>query len=398
MKLTDEVQRILHELPELGTMLVITFFTFFGFSSGEMLVPLYTQFLNVNPDSVGMLFFVSNLVSALVRIPAGIASDRYGRKPIVFIAAGSFIAASGLFFIAQDHTTLILPFVLWGAAGGFYFTSTTVLIADLSTEDNRVVAFARVGIINMLANMLGPLATGVLADRVGIATTFLILVTTFIAMALFVLRIQEAPRDANRDLSRMKIMKLLQGTAGPIIFAFTIFHFIFGIYGGMYWPAMTIIQKNLFQLTYSEIGLVSTVSMCAQLVGFMLCDRMAKYSSRIVLFVATLMLMSVALIYPELHHLGLLFPATVVSGFGFAFGILSPIGSTLFMNVLPPSTRGVSQGFIGTFWRLGMATGALLMGYIWNAININMIFYVSGGLMLVEAVIIIILLPRVSCS
>lgn len=393
MREKDVLQRALSELRELGVMLVIAFFMFLGFSSGEMLQPLHTQFLKIGPDMVGMLFFLSNIASAVVRIPAGVASDKYGRKPIVLAAAASFIAASGLFMVASDFVSLILPFVLWGAAGGFYFTSTNALIADMSKAENRVAAFARVGMVNMMANMVGPLLTGMLADLLGIASAFLVLVITFILMAVSVLRIREPHKEEEPDPENTSILSLIRGSTGPIILTFGVFNLIFGIYGGMYWPAMTIIQKNEFQFSYSEIGLVSTVGMFSQLVGFSLCSKVAKYNPRYVMTAAALAHVGIAFVYPGLRDLSLLLPATFISGFAFSFGILSPIGSSLLMNSLPTSVRGVSQGITGTFWRAGMAIGALAMGIIWDRLNLSMIFYVSGGLLLVEALAIIVALP-----
>ena len=69
------------------------------------------------------------------------------------------------------------------------------MIADISNVDNRVAAFARVGVINMAANMSGPLLAGVLADLLGILSAYLMLVVVFVVMTGFVLRICEPPRE-----------------------------------------------------------------------------------------------------------------------------------------------------------------------------------------------------------
>jgi len=74
------------------------------------------------------------------------------------------------------------------------------MIADMSNADNRVAAFARVGTINMAANMSGPLLAGVLADLLGILSAYLMLVVVFAIMTAFVSRIREPPRERKTGL------------------------------------------------------------------------------------------------------------------------------------------------------------------------------------------------------
>jgi len=86
MKRRDALRVALNEMRELGLILAITFFMFFGFSSGEMLQPLNTQFLKIGADTVGILFFFRT--SPLLRLGyRGNCIDRYGRKPIVLAAS-----------------------------------------------------------------------------------------------------------------------------------------------------------------------------------------------------------------------------------------------------------------------------------------------------------------------
>lgn len=394
MRRRDALQGTISQMREMSLILVITFFMFVGFSSGEMLNPLNTQFLRLGPDTVAMLFFVSNVASAAIRIPAGIASDRYGRKPVVLAASASFIAAAALFLVARDYASLMLPFALWGIGGGFYFTSANALIADLSSVDTRVAAFARVGIINMVANMSGPLLAGVIADALGILSAYSMLAIVFVIMAVFVVRIREPPRSREDNSDSEGVFSLMRGSTGSLIFAFGVFNLIFGAYGGMYWPSITIIQNNEFLLSYSEIGLVNTVNMFSQLIAFFLCSRASKYDPRYVMTGSTLVLAAVALIYPMLRDLNVLLSATFVVGFASSFCVLSPIGNGILMNALPASTRGISQGITGTFWRAGMAVGSLAMGPLWRIFGLDSIFYVSGGLLVAEAIAVVAMLPK----
>ncbi len=395
MKVNNLIKHAINEMRELGIILAISFFMSLGFRSGEVLQPLNTQYYEIEPGLVGTLFFLSNIASSLVRIPAGLASDRYGRKPVIFVASIAFLAASGLYMFSNDFLSMIAPFILWGSAAGLFFTSNNALIADLTNTDNRVSTFARIGMVNMIANIIGPTITGILADTLGIVLSFSVLVVTFVLMTLFSLRISEPEKEDPIIESSITSLSFIKGSAKPIILAYGGLRFVFGIYAGMYWPAVTIVQKSVFQLSYSEIGIVSAVMMISQLFGLALCNRtIVKFNPRYVMILSSLAAFGIAAIYYGLDNYLLLLLATFISGFSFSFGFMSPIGNSLFMNALPASIRGISQGVIGTIWRIGMATGSLLMGQIWDHFGLQIILYAGGAVMLIEAVAIFFLLPR----
>jgi len=389
------LKQTLSDLRELGVILAISFFMFLGFRSGGVLQPLYTRFFEIEPSLIGTLFFLSNIASSIVRIPAGLVSDKYGRKPIIIIASTTFLAASGLYMVANDFLSMVAPFILWGSAAGFFFTSINALIGDMTNTDNRVTIFARIGMINMIANIVGPTLTGILADSLGIVLSFSVLVITFVLMTFFSLRISEPKKEDPAIESTVTSLSLIKGSAKPIILAYSGLRFIFGIYAGMYWPALTIVQKSVFQLSYSEIGLVSAVDMISQLFGLSLCNRtIVKFNPRYIMILSSLVALGIATIYYSADNYVLLLLVTIISGFSFSFSFLSPIGNSLFMNALPSSIRGISQGIIGTIWRIGMATGSLLMGVIWDHSGLHMILYAGGAIMLIEAVALFFLLPK----
>ena len=395
MDVNSILKRTLSDLRALGVILAISFFMFLGFRSGGVLQPLYTQFFEIEPGLIGTLFFLSNIASSLVRIPAGLVSDKYGRKPIIVIAATTFLAASGLYMVANDFISMLAPFILWGSAAGFFFTSINALIADKTNTDNRVTAFARIGMINMIANIIGPTLTGILADNLGIVLSFSVLVVTFVLMTVFSLRISEPKKEDPVIESSTPSLSLIKGSAKPIILGYSGLRFIYGIYAGMYWPALTIVQKSVFQLSYSEIGLVSAVDMISQLFGLSLCNRtITKFNPTYVMILSSLVAFGIATIYYGVDSYVLLLLVTIISGFSFSFSFLSPIGNSLFMNALPSSIRGISQGIIGTVWRIGMATGSLLMGLIWDHSGLHMILYAGAATMLIEAIALFFLLPK----
>lgn len=92
---------------------------------------------------VGMALGIYGLTQALLQIPFGMASDRYGRKRV--IAAGLLVFAAGSFVAAwaTDIHVVILGRAIQGA--GAISAAVTALAADLTREQHRAKAMAMIG-------------------------------------------------------------------------------------------------------------------------------------------------------------------------------------------------------------------------------------------------------------
>ena len=97
-----------------------------------------------NKTLIGLALGAYGLTQAILQIPAGWLSDRYGRKPVIYaglilFALGSFIAAS-----ADDIYWVIVGRVIQGA--GAINAAVMALAADLTREEHRTKAMAMIGI------------------------------------------------------------------------------------------------------------------------------------------------------------------------------------------------------------------------------------------------------------
>lgn len=131
-----------------------------------MIYPVFTfyskQLTGSTPVLVGLALGAYGLTQALLQIPLGFASDRFGRKHI--IAGGLVILAVGSVVAALSHSIygVILGRVLQGA--GAVGSTILALNADLTREETRTKAMAIIGISIGLsfavAMVLGPLISG----------------------------------------------------------------------------------------------------------------------------------------------------------------------------------------------------------------------------------------------
>ena len=113
-----------------------------------LILPVFAIYAETLPGGsdltlVGIAIGVYGLTQALLQIPFGWWSDRYGRKPVIYVglvifAIGSFVAAA-----ADSIYVVILGRVLQG--GGAISAAVIAMVADLTREENRTKAMALVG-------------------------------------------------------------------------------------------------------------------------------------------------------------------------------------------------------------------------------------------------------------
>lgn len=92
---------------------------------------------------VGVAIGIYGFTQACLQIPFGWWSDRYGRKPVIYVglaifAAGSFVAALGI-----NIWIVILGRMLQGA--GAVSAAVMAMTADLTREEHRTKAMAMIG-------------------------------------------------------------------------------------------------------------------------------------------------------------------------------------------------------------------------------------------------------------
>ncbi|NNC99039.1 MAG: MFS transporter [Gammaproteobacteria bacterium] len=96
------------------------------------------------PLLVGMAMGAYGLTQAMLQIPFGLMSDRFGRKRIIGIGLGIFFAGSIVAALADSIEWLIIGRALQG--GGAVSAAVLALTADLTREEQRTKAMALIGI------------------------------------------------------------------------------------------------------------------------------------------------------------------------------------------------------------------------------------------------------------
>ncbi|HEV3011311.1 MAG TPA: MFS transporter, partial [Burkholderiales bacterium] len=88
-----------------------------------------------NLTLVGIALGAYGLSQGILQIPFGMASDQWGRKPVLYAGLAIFAAGSFLGMIADDIWTMIAARIVQGA--GAISSVAMALAADLTREQHR---------------------------------------------------------------------------------------------------------------------------------------------------------------------------------------------------------------------------------------------------------------------
>src|SRR5258706_4775795 len=158
------------------TPLIIIFVTVFidliGFGMVIPILPFYanTPPFNATPLEIGFLVASYSLMQFFFSPVLGRLSDRYGRRPILFI---SLLGSAVGYFVLGFDNTLFLVFlgrIIAGVTGGNISTAQAY-IADVTSKKDRAKGMGLFGAAFGLGFILGPAIAGVLS-KYGIQVPF----------------------------------------------------------------------------------------------------------------------------------------------------------------------------------------------------------------------------------
>jgi MFS family permease len=148
-----------------------------------------------NLTLVGVALGAYGLTQAILQIPFGWLSDRYGRKPVIYwglavFAFGSFVAAA-----ADSIYIIILGRVLQGA--GAISAAVIAMLADLTREEHRTKAMAMIGSTIGLTFALSLVASPWLNRVIGVPGIFALTgVLSLLAVGVVYAVIPDVPEQA----------------------------------------------------------------------------------------------------------------------------------------------------------------------------------------------------------
>ena len=118
------------------------------------------------PDALYGWIMTSYMVASTVMVPIwGKLSDIYGRKPVLLIGMVIFLGGSAACGAAPTFEVLLAARAVQGLGSGALFITAFAVVADLFPPDRRAKYTGLVGAVWGVAGVIGPLAGGLITDR-----------------------------------------------------------------------------------------------------------------------------------------------------------------------------------------------------------------------------------------
>jgi MFS family permease len=336
-----------------------------------------------DPARVGLAMGIYGLTQGLLQIPFGIASDWWGRKPVIIsgllvFALGSFIAAW-----APDLNWLVAGRALQGA--GAISAAVTALLADFTRDEVRTKAMALVGGSIALMFALSLLAAPLLAAHIGLHGLFAL--TGALALAGIAVVAWWVPPEPVEHANRPR-GSLLEVLKDPALLRLDFGVFVLHAVQLAMWvavPALLVaagLDKAGHWQVYLPAVLASFVVMGAVLFplerrGYL---RAVFLGAVGLIFVVQLGLLWVASSAAAPHGLGAL--AALLFLFFCGFNALEATQPSLASRLAPAQVRGAALGVYNTLQSLGFFAGGAVGGWITKVHGAPGLFLLCGGLML----------------
>ena len=151
--------RVLLANPNFLLICLIGFAQFFTrIGVGHALVPIFAdQVVGIGPAQLGVFFSIAAVLHGVMVYPAGVISDRFGRK--VLIVPGGLLAAASLVFypFAGTFATFAFAFIAVHTAAGFSGGAPNAYVGDATPPGMRGLGFGIYRTFGDLAGLIAPL-------------------------------------------------------------------------------------------------------------------------------------------------------------------------------------------------------------------------------------------------
>ncbi len=164
-------------------------------NSSDAFLLLRSKDIGLGATAVVLAYVLYNVAYAALALPAGIRSDRIGRRPVLIAGFAIFALVYAGFTLASDAWMIWPLFVVYGAYIAFTEGVGKAYVADLVPSERRGSALglynAATGIMLLLSSVIG----GALWDLFGAPATFAFGASTAALAALFLLVLNPAGRQ-----------------------------------------------------------------------------------------------------------------------------------------------------------------------------------------------------------
>lgn len=335
---------------------------------------------------IGIALGAYGLTQALLQIPSGWLSDRYGRKPVIYFALtlfaiGSFIAAN-----AHDIYWIIVGRTVQGA--GALNAAVMALTADLTREEVRTKAMAMIGITIGITFSISMVLSPMLNNLLGVPGIFALTgVLAILAIGIVKFMIpdpQITHFHSDTEASGKHFAEVLRN-ADLLRLDFGIFS-LHAILMSVFMQVPFVLEKDGLPLShhwylYLPVMLVAFFLMVPPII---IAEKKGKMKQIFMLSIFLAMCAQAFLMFAQNSLWGVAAAAVV---FFTAFNVLEATLPSMISKIAPLAAKGTAMGVYSSVQFLGAFSGASIGGALMQFVGGNSVFVFAIVLLLVWLVV-----------
>jgi len=332
---------------------------------------------------VGLALGVYGLAQAVLHLPFGMASDRFGRKPVIvagllLFALGSFVAA-----YADSVWGVVVGRAIQGA--GAISAAITAFIADSTRESQRTKAMAMVGGSIGLTFAISLVAAPALYAWIGMDGLFETTGTlALLAILLTLFVVPPAPRQAPGAETGAEPTKLLAVATEPDLLRLNlgilVLHFV-QMAMFVVVPRWLVERAGLPLSEHWKLYLsVLLLSFAAMLPALFWGERRGHLKAVFLGAIGILIAVALGL---AAQPTGLVAMAGLLFGFFAGFNILEASLPSLVSRIAPADAKGAALGVYNTTQAVGLFAGGAFGGWVQSRWGAAAVFEICVALLVV---------------
>jgi len=328
-----------------------------------------SDYENSTPFLVGVAIGIYGLTQALLQIPFGYLSDRFGRKSILIIGLLIFFLGSVLAASTSNLILVVLGRALQG--GGAISAVLMAFLADSVAEENRAKANAFVGFQIGVAFMLSLLIGPIISSKVGLQGLFWTIALLSLISMLLVFSLNQSKPIRYYRLSISAFSETL--TKELITLDLSIFSLHLILAAGFIVMPLLIVENQIVSMAenwhlYLPAIFLSFLGMLPLIV---ISEKFKKTKYILMLCISLLILSQLIFLNASLNFQLFLVTLTI---FFIAFNSIEAFLPSLLSRTADTEKRGLAMGIFSTSQFLGTFFGGAIGGLIYDIYDLNSVF------------------------
>ncbi len=358
----------------LSLLFAVMFLVMCGFGIIIPVLPFFAEKVGANPTELGLLMAIYSLMQLLFAPIWGRISDRYGRKPILFIGITGLSLSFFLFSIAHTLSMLFVARVIGGILSSATMPTAMAYVADVTTPQERGKGMGTIGAAIGLGFIFGP-AIGGIFSKANLHTPFLIAGCLSLATSLFVLLfLKESLPKEKRILKTGNKISVWRTISGPMIFLYVLQWFISFSLSGLE-ATFAYYSAKRAGLHSAELGYIFMImGLASAFIQGGLIGKLIRSFGEGKVIQGGIVISAIGFALILFIH-NFFTAALYLSIFGIGNGVIRPCLSSL-VTKHATGGQGSATGLLSSFDSLGRIAGPPIAGWLFT-ITIDLP-YVSG--------------------